>query len=142
MNRNKVTDKKPETKPIDKVEEIKEVIEEVKEESKQEEPIEEPQEEEIGKSFPFTKSILPDLPDISSLDDQEQQWIQKHQASILSLSKLKDDSAFELKTQPSDKNNNLSVWMKAGETKDSAWVIGEATAEISFEKIVSVLKDE
>ncbi len=58
---------------------------------------------------------------------------------VLQFSKMRDDSSFELKTVPSDKNNNLSVFMKAGETKDSAWVIGESTAQIPISKIDEVI---
>jgi len=54
---------------------------------------------------------------------------------------MRDDESFELKTKPTPVNNNLSIWMKQGETKDSAWVIGELIAELPFDKIQEVLSN-
>lgn len=54
---------------------------------------------------------------------------------------MRDEETFELKTKPTATNNNLSIWMKQGETKDSAWVIGELTAEIPIEKLDEVLSN-
>lgn len=54
---------------------------------------------------------------------------------------MRDDEAWELKTQPTDKNNNLSVFFKPAETKESAFVCGEAVAPIPIERVDSILSD-
>jgi len=111
------------------------MMEEVKEEEVEEEEV------EVGTTYPFKKSELPDSPDTAGMSDEEIESVKKHWAMVLELAKLWDDPSWDLKTKPTDKNSNLSVFFKPAETNESVLVCGEIEANIPIEKIDDVISD-
>jgi len=94
----------------------------------EEEVNDQPDLDKIGTTYPFTNAVLPDCPDLNLLDHNEKELVHKHRHLVLEYGKMRDDPAWELKTLPTDKNNNLSVYFKPAETNESSFVCGEAEA--------------
>ena len=106
------------------------------------EKLEEENQEEVGTTYPFTTQMLQPLPDLTSLSSFDSELIHKHRSLALHIAKLRDDPAWELKTQPSEKNQFLSVYFKPSETNESSWVCGEAECALSLSAIDETLSTQ
>ena len=81
---------------------------------------------------------LPPMPSYKNDDDRE--LMRKHRKLVVQTEESIGDEDWTLKTKPTDRNNNLSVWFKPTE-EGVTWVKAQLVTSVDLAKIDTVISD-